>query len=75
MQKFGFKIQTRSGTSVDNLVVHAADQAGAEEKLRKMYHHCSIIEVRLIDERPRGEGYDLESAIGLIVDEDKKPLR
>lgn len=72
MQKFGFKIQTRSGTAVDNLVVHAVDQAAAEEKLRKMYHHCTIVEVRVIDELPRGEGTDLEGAIGLIVNQDRK---
>jgi len=72
MQKFGFKIQTRSGTTVDHLVVHGPDQAAAEEKLRRMYHQCTIIEVRTIDELARGEGTDVESAIGLIVGQDKK---
>ena len=72
MQKFGFKIQTRAGTTVDHLVVHAADQAAAEEKLRKMYHHCTIVEMRVIDELARGEGTDLESAISLIVGQEKK---
>ncbi|MEI6738346.1 MAG: hypothetical protein WCL29_07710 [Pseudomonadota bacterium] len=72
MQKFGFKIQTRSGTTVDHLVVHATDQNGAEEKLRKMYHHCTIIESRVIDDLPRGDGTDLEGAIALIVGQDAK---
>jgi hypothetical protein len=72
MQKFGFKIQTRSGTTVDHLVVHAVDQAAAEEKLRKMYHQCTIVEMRVIDELARGEGTDLESAIALIVEQEKK---
>ncbi len=72
MQKFGFKIQTRAGTTVDHLIVHAADQAAAEVKLRKMYHHCTIVEMRVIDELARGEGTDLESAISLIVDQEKK---
>ena len=72
MQKFGFKIQTRTGTTVDHLVVHGPDQAGAEEKLRRMYHQCTIIEARTIDELARGEGTDVESAIGLIVGQDKK---
>jgi hypothetical protein len=72
MQKFGFKIQTRSGTTVDHLVVHAIDQAAAEEKLRKMYHQCTIVDMRVIDELARGEGTDLESAISLIVDQEKK---
>ncbi len=73
MQKFGFKIQTKSGTIVDHLVVHAVDQPAAEEKLRKMYHQCKIVEVRVIDDLPRGEGTDLEGAISLIVGQDTKP--
>ncbi len=70
--KFGFKIQTRSGTTVDNLVVQAADLASAEAKLRQMYHHCTIVETRAIDELPRGGGTDLESAISLIVGQHEK---
>ena len=72
MQKFGFKIQTKSGTAVDNLTVHATDQAHAELKLRQMYHQCTIVEVRIIDALARGEGTDLEGAIGLIVGQDHK---
>ncbi|MCA2999200.1 MAG: hypothetical protein ACKO1K_09655 [Burkholderiales bacterium] len=72
MQKFGFKIQTRAGTTVDNLVVHATDLASAAEKLRKMYHHCTIVETRVVDELARGEGTDLESAISLIVGREKR---
>ena len=72
MQKFGFKIHTRSGTTVDHLVVHAQDQTRAEEKLRRMYQQCTIIEMRTIDELARGEGTDVESAISLIVGHDKK---
>ncbi len=72
MQKFGFKIQTRSGTIVDRLVVHAVDRNSAEEKLRKMYHHCTIVESRVIDDLPRGDGTDLEGAISLIVGQDRE---
>ena len=35
MEKFGFKIQTRTGTTVDRLVVHAVDQAAAAEPPRR----------------------------------------
>jgi hypothetical protein len=73
MQKFGFKIQTQTGTTVDHLVLHAPDQPAAEAKLRQMYHRCSILEVRVINEIARGEGTDLEGAIGLIVGQDNKP--
>jgi hypothetical protein len=74
-QKFGFKIQTRTGTTVDNLVVHATDQTQAEAKLRQMYHHCTIVDVRVIDDVARGEGTDLESAIQLIVNQDSDVKR
>ncbi len=71
MQKFGFRIRTRSGTTVENLVIHAEDQAGAEVKLMRMYHHCTVLECKTVDELPRGEGTDLEGAISLIVGRDK----
>jgi hypothetical protein len=72
MQKFGFKIVTKYGTTVDRLVVQAMDQTGAEAKLRQMYPQCKIAGVRLIDDLPRGEGTDLEGAISLIVGQDTK---
>ena len=71
MQKFGFRIRTRSGTTVDNLVIHAEDRPHAEQKLTRMYHHCTVLECRVMDELPRGEGTDLEGAISLIVGKDK----
>ena len=70
MQKFGFRIQTRSGMTVENLIIQGADQAQAETKLRQMYHHCSILECKVIDDVARGDGTDLEGAIGLIVGKD-----
>jgi hypothetical protein len=72
MRKFGFKIVTKHGTTVDRLVVQAMDQPGAEAKLRQMYPQCTIAGARLIDDLPRGEGTDLEGAISLIVGQDAK---
>ena len=71
MQKFGFRIQTSSGMTVENLVIHGVDQEQAESKLRQMYHRCSILECRVVDELARGDGTDLEGAISLIVGRDK----
>jgi hypothetical protein len=34
MMKFGFKIRTRSGLVVDNLLIPGRDQADAERKLK-----------------------------------------
>ncbi len=71
MQKFGFRIRTNTGTTVENLVIHGVDQAQAEGKLRQMYHRCTILECRVMDELARGDGTDLEGAISLIVARDK----
>lgn len=71
MQKFGFRIRTSTGTTVDNLVIQGADQEQAENKLRQMYRRCSILECRIVDELARGDGTDLEGAISLIVARDK----
>ena len=71
MQKYGFRIQTRSGTTVENLIIHGVDQQQAEDKLRQMYHHCTVMECKVVDELLRGDGTDLESAITLIIGKDR----
>lgn len=72
MEKFGFRIQTRSGLVVDNLVIQAADQAAAEARLKQMYLGCTIQDVKVLDSTPmRGDGSDLEGVINLIAGQDK----
>lgn len=66
MIKFAIRIRTRSGLPVDNLVVHARDQADAERKIAQMYLHCEIIECRQIASA-REESTDLEGIISLIA--------
>ena len=75
MIKFGFRIRTRSGLPVDNLVVQARDQAEAERKIVQMYMHCEIIECRQIASPVREDGSDLEGIISLISrqQDDEKP--
>jgi hypothetical protein len=68
MQRFGFKIQTRTGMTVDNLVIHAADRAQAEGRLLQMYQRCTILECRTLEGPARGDATDLEGAISLIVE-------
>ncbi len=67
MQKFGFRIQTRAGMTVDNLVIQGADQSQAEAKLRQMYHHCTVLECKPLEDTLRGDATDVEGAISLIV--------
>ena len=66
MIKFGLKIRTRSGLPVDNLVVHARDQAEAERKVTQMYLHCEILECRQIQTAARDDATDLDGIISLI---------
>jgi hypothetical protein len=42
--KYGFRICTRSGLIVDNLLIHGRDEVDAERKLRQMYRHCRILQ-------------------------------
>jgi len=64
--KFGFRIRTRSGLPVDNLVIQARDQADAERKILQMYLHCEIIECRQILVQAREDSAGLEDIISLI---------
>lgn len=66
MIKFGFRIRTRSGLPVDNLVVHARDQVEAERKIAQMYLHCEIVECKSLQSASRDEGSDLDNIISLI---------
>ena len=70
MKKFGFRIRTRGGSVVDNLVIHGRDREEAERKLRQVYHHCAVLESRLLEEE--ADGGDFESVIGLISAENQK---
>ena len=66
MIKFGFKIKTRGGTVVDNLMIAARDRADAERKVYQIYHHCEILECREAQTPAKEEAFDLEKAINLI---------
>ena len=42
--KYGFRIRTRGGLIVENLLIHGKDEVDAERKLRQMYQHCNILQ-------------------------------
>jgi len=42
--KYAFRIRTRLGVVVDNLMIHGRDELDAQRKLRQVYHGCQIIE-------------------------------
>ena len=45
--KFGFRIRTRDGLVVENLMIHGRDEADAQRKLTQMYRHCEVLESRV----------------------------
>jgi len=67
MTKFGLKIRTRGGLAVDNLTVHARDQADAERRIRQMYPSCEVLECRQIQAAIRDDALNLENIISLIA--------
>jgi hypothetical protein len=53
--KYGFRIRTRSGLIVDNLLIHGRDEADAERKLRQMYQYCEILACTMHEPGKRAE--------------------
>lgn len=45
-RKFVFKIKTKSGGIVGNIVIEAKDGENAKYKLRKRYPDCEILEMK-----------------------------
>lgn len=67
VQKFGFRIRTRSGAIVDNLAIPAPEQAAAEQKLRCIYPDCQILESWSELSRCGIQGASYEEVIDLIA--------
>lgn len=44
LSKYGYRIRTRSGVTVDNLTLQARDEGEAQQKLMRMYPGCTIID-------------------------------
>lgn len=44
ISKYGFRIRTRVGLVVDNLLIPGRDAADAERKLRQIYRDCEILD-------------------------------
>jgi len=70
MTKYGFRIRTRGGMTVENLVVQARTREDAEVRIRQIYQHCDILECNEIASGNRGDGMDLEGMISLISKQD-----
>jgi hypothetical protein len=44
ISKYAFRIKTRLGVLVDNLMIHGRDEIDAQKKLRQMYPRCEIVD-------------------------------
>lgn len=67
LTKYGFRIRTKFGLVVENLMIHGEDEAGAERKLRQMYHGCEILECVRHDAMARNAVVNFEDVAGLIA--------
>jgi hypothetical protein len=66
-RKFGFRIRTRGGVTVDNLLILGEDQNEAERKMRQVYPGCEIIETRVqVDFGGRSGPMTYEDVVDLI---------
>ncbi len=72
MNKYGFRIRTRSGSMVENLQVHAGDRAGAESKIKQIYRDCEILECQEVTPTLKKEGLDREDVIAPINKQEEK---
>jgi hypothetical protein len=45
-RKFVFKIKTKAGSIVGNIVIEATDMEAAKHKLRQRYADCEILEAK-----------------------------
>ena len=65
--KYGFRIRTRSGAVVENLLIYGKDEPDAERKLRQIYLGCEIIETkRLVIQAQRTNPVTYEDVVDLI---------
>ncbi len=65
--KYGFRIRTRSGAVVDNLLIFGRDESDAERKLRQIYLGCVSLEARrLLIQAPRSGPISYEDVVDLI---------
>lgn len=65
--KYGFRIRTRVGLVVDNLMIHGGDELEAQRKLRQMYQDCEILECVCHVGRARPQSASFEEVVGLIT--------
>lgn len=64
--KYGFRIRTKAGAVVDNLLIFAVDAAAAEVKLRRMYPGCEVLAARTVPPPAPSGAVSYEDVVDLI---------
>ena len=67
MSKFGFRIRTRHGLIVENLLILGRDESDAERKLRQMYLHCEILDRTVHESTNRTVRASFEDIVSLLT--------
>jgi len=67
MSKFGFRIRTRHGLIVENLLIQGRDESDAERKLRQMYLHCEILDRTVQNSSKRAVRASFEDIVSLVT--------
>jgi hypothetical protein len=65
MQKYKFKIKTKSNNVVDNITILAVDYNAAAKKLSQLYLHYEILDAEELDGRAK-EVVTFDKVIDLI---------
>lgn len=65
--KYRFRIRTRHGLVLENLVIHGRDEADAEKKLRQMYLHCQVIECMIVAAPQKAGTISFEDMVSLLT--------
>lgn len=67
ISKYGFRIKTRIGLIVDNLLIPGRDPADAERKLRQIYRDCEILDRSSEQPAAKAVPANYEDVIALIT--------
>lgn len=65
--KFAFRIRTRVGMVVDNLLIPGRDQTEAQRKLRQIYRDCEILACVCHRGSGRAAATNFEDVVSLIT--------
>lgn len=65
--KYRFRIRTRHGLVLENLLIHGRDEADAERKLRQMYQHCRVLECMIVAGPLKDEHVSFEDVVSMLT--------